>query len=87
MDRNNKMKKDHKEILEVITDYLEKNPELRFGQALFNLRVNEFSNRSNLEQADYKIRDIHGDSDEKILERIKSQLEWFEEQKKEDNTM
>ena len=30
----------------------------------------------------YKIRDIHGDTDNKILERIKSQLEWFEEQKK-----
>ena len=76
------MKSEHREIIKLISDYLNKNPEERFGQALFNLRVNEFSNKIEPEKENYKIRNIHGDSDDKILERIKNQLEWFEEQKK-----
>lgn len=36
------MKKEHQKILELIKSYLEKNPDQRFGQALFNLNINEF---------------------------------------------
>ena len=76
------MKKEHEEILDLISNYLSNHPDQRFGQALFNLGINEFSNRINPEIKNYNIRDIHSDSDEQILNRIKSQLNLFEEQKK-----
>ncbi|MBC2845997.1 hypothetical protein H7F21_12900 [Winogradskyella flava] len=75
-------KKEHQEILDLISDYLSNHYDQRFGQAIFNLRINEFVNKTDPAKEDYKIRDIHGDTDNKILERIKSQLEWFEKQKK-----
>lgn len=67
-------KKEHKEILDLISDYLANHYDQRFGQALFNLGINEFTNRLNPEKGNYKMRDIHGDSDMKILQRIKNQL-------------
>ncbi|WP_299884341.1 hypothetical protein [uncultured Lacinutrix sp.] len=75
-------KKEHQEILDLISDYLANHYDQRFGQALFNLGVNEFVNRLQPEKENYKIRDIHNDQDNVIIERIKSQLKWFEEQKK-----
>ena len=75
-------KKEHQEILDLISDYLSNHYDQRFGQAIFNLGINEFVNKIDPAKEDYKIRDIHGDTDDKILERIKSQLEWFKEQKK-----
>lgn len=76
------LKKEHQEILDLISEYLSNNYDLRFGQAIFNLGINEFVNKVEPAKENYKIRDIHGDADNKILERIKSQLEWLEEQKK-----
>lgn len=76
------MKQEHKIILELLESYLEKNPSLRFGQALFNLQINEFQKTTDPRNPNYNIRDIHGDSDLKIIERIKKQLaliESFEE--------
>lgn len=75
-------KTEHQEILDLISDYLAENPSLRFGQALFNLGVNEFANKSDPAKEDFKIRDIHADFDDEIIRRIKKQLEWFEAQKK-----
>ncbi|WP_216595959.1 hypothetical protein [Flammeovirga sp. OC4] len=75
-------KKEHQEILDLISEYLSNHYSQRFGQALFNLRINEFVNKEDPSKENYKIRDIHGDSDEKILKRLKGQLEWFEDQKK-----
>lgn len=75
-------KKEHQEILNLISDYLANHYDQRFGQALFNLGINEFVNKSEPAKENYKIRDIHGDSDEKIMERIISQLERLDEQKK-----
>ena len=75
-------KKEHLEILNLISAYLSNHYDQRFGQAIFNLGINEFINKTDPAKENYKIRDIHGDTDDKILERIKSQLEWFEEQKK-----
>ncbi len=76
------MKQEHKIILKLLESYLEKNPSLRFGQALFNLQINEFQKTTDPRNPNYNIRDIHGDSDLKIIERIKKQLaliESFEE--------
>ncbi len=75
-------KKEHKEILDLISEYLANHYDQRFGQALFNLGINGFVNKMNPEKENYKMRDIHGDSDKDILQRIKIQLERFEEQRK-----
>lgn len=57
--------------------YLENNPNQRFGQALFNLAINEFK-----ENEGFQLRDIYGDSDLKILNRIEDRLKWFELQER-----
>ena len=75
------MKKEHKIILDLLEMYLEKNPSQRFGQALFNLGINEFQETTDPRNPNYKLRDIHGDNDLDIIERIKNQLIWFESQK------
>ena len=75
------MKKEHLEILDLLKDYLENHPDQRFGQALFNLRINEFKKSSDPLNPIYELRDIHGDNDKDIVERIKAQLEWFDLQR------
>ena len=75
-------KKEHQEILNLISDYLANHYDQRFGQAIFNLGINQFVNKIQPEKENHRIRDIHNDQDSVIIERIKSQLEWFEEQKK-----
>lgn len=75
------MKEEHKLILELIESYLEKNPSQRFGQALFNLNINEFQETTDPRNFNYNIRDIHGDSDFNILERIKNRLDLMESRK------
>ena len=77
-----KPQKEHKEILDLISDYLSNHYDQRFGQALFNLGINGFVNKMNPEKGNYKMRDIHGDSDKDILERIKNQIDRFEKQRK-----
>jgi hypothetical protein len=79
-------KKEHKEIIDLISEYLSNNYDQRFGQTLFNLGINGFANKMNPEKENYKMRDIHGDSDKDILHRIKNQLERFEEQRKKNKT-
>jgi len=76
------MKKEHKEIIDLISTYLEYDPELRFGQALFNLKINEFQKSTDPRNPNYNLRDIHNDNDADILKRIKSQLEWFDLQRR-----
>jgi len=76
------MKKEHKEIIDLISSYLEYDPELRFGQALFNLKINEFQKTTDPRNPNYNLRDIHNDNDADILKRIKSQLEWFDLQRR-----
>ncbi|MEH1009564.1 hypothetical protein VDP25_17630 [Winogradskyella sp. ECml5-4] len=77
-----KMKKEHKEIIDLISSYLEYDPELRFGQALFNLKINEFQKSTDPRNPNYNLRDIHNDNDADILKRIKNQLEWFDLQRR-----
>ena len=57
-----------KEIINIISDYVSKNPNQRFGQLLFNLDINNFKNDKN------EITDIYNDSDEEILKRVKERL-------------
>ena len=53
------MTEEHRTILQAIEDTLNRDPELRFGQALFNLGINEFVNPENPSAAFHKMRDIH----------------------------
>ncbi len=53
------------EILQKLTQYLEDHPGIRFGQALFNLDINEFNKDGSL-----IYRDIYNDSDAEILKRV-----------------
>lgn len=59
---------DIKHILIVLEQYLEANPSIRFGQALYNLNINQpdinFSEN-------HLLRDIYADSDDEILRRLK----------------
>ena len=75
------MKKEHRIILDLLEEYLEKNPSLRFGHALFNLGVNQFQETTDPRNPNYNLRDIHSDHDLDIIERIKNQLIWFESQR------
>lgn len=75
------MKQEHKLILELLESYLEKNPSQRFGQALFNLNINEFHKTTDPKNPNYTIRDIHGDTDLDIIERIKNRLDLMESYK------
>lgn len=60
-------------ILDNIKKYLDKDENakhLRFGQVLFNMNINEFANKNNPESEKFLLRDIHNDSNNKILNRI-----------------
>jgi hypothetical protein len=65
---------EHSEILNILTTYLEENPGIRFGQALWNLKVIEFKSEFPWDD-DYALRDIHADKDSDILNRIKNSLQ------------
>jgi hypothetical protein len=77
-----KMNEEHKIIIDLISNYLEHHPDQRFGQALFNLGVNEFQKTTDPRNPNYNLRDIHNDKDGEILKRIERQLEWFDLQKR-----
>ena len=62
------MKKEHTEILKAIGEFLEKNPEQRFGQALFNLHINEHMEGGT--PGNYRMRDIYSDYDSEIVQRV-----------------
>jgi len=63
------MKKEHKEILKLITAYLEKYPQLRFTQVLLNLDINQFPEEPKY-QCKGLFRDNHDDKDDEVLKRI-----------------
>ena len=65
------MKAEHKAILNILEKYLKEHPEIRFGQALFNLNINEFADKDNPSNKNHLLRDIYNDLDENILNRIK----------------
>jgi hypothetical protein len=76
------LKKEHSTIIELIKSYLEKHPDQRFGQVLFNLGINEFKESPDPRNLKFSIRDIHNDKDSDIIERIERQLAWFDIQRK-----
>jgi hypothetical protein len=68
------MKKETKQILELLGEYLKKNPDIRFCQALHALNINETKNiysGHNGEDVEECIKDNYYNTDEKVLERIK----------------
>lgn len=65
------MKREHQVIITIITQHLIDHPDQRFGQALFNLGINKFSNELNPAADKYLLKDIYNDSDKEILERMK----------------
>jgi hypothetical protein len=64
----------HKRIIRRITEYLDKYPDQRFGQALFNLNINEFESIPTGSGQSGKLRDIYNDSDLQILQRMNKEL-------------
>lgn len=64
------MTKEAEEILHNLEKYLHKNPEMRFGQALFNLNINQFADEKIPESKNFLLRDIYNDEDEKVLRRM-----------------
>lgn len=66
-------KKEHREILNLIAAYLAEHYDQRFGQALFNLGINEFTENPS-HSMNLRLRDIHEDTDDQILQRIKERL-------------
>ena len=58
----------NKKILEIISDYILKNKDQRFGQILFNLNINQIHKES------VECRDIYYDSNEEILNRIAQRI-------------
>ncbi|QSB25890.1 hypothetical protein [Flavobacterium sp. CLA17] len=75
------MIKEHKLILKLLESYLEKNPSQRFGQALFNLNINQFQKTTDPRNPNYNLRDIYNDNDLDIVERIKNRLDLIESQR------
>ena len=65
----------HFRILNLISDYLDNNPDIRFTQALYNLCINEFNNKENPELDNFLFRDNHSDSDEYILKKIEKNID------------
>lgn len=66
------MNKEKRIILQMLKEYLTINPDVRFGQALFNMGINEFSDGANPGNLDWSLRDIHSDSDADILDRMRT---------------
>ena len=58
----------NKKILEIISDYILKNKDQRFGQILFNLNINQTHKET------VECRDIYYDSNEEILNRIAQRI-------------
>lgn len=71
------MEHEHDIILNKLKAFLEKYPNQRFGQALFNLGINQLT-----ENEEFQLRDIYGDTDSEILNRIENRLKWFDLQEK-----
>ncbi|MEI6487751.1 MAG: hypothetical protein WCP52_02245 [Bacteroidota bacterium] len=63
-----------KEIIKLIIEHLEKNPSLRFGQALYNLGVNEDDGKWEPGVKAPGLRDIYNDSDKVVLERVRTRI-------------
>jgi hypothetical protein len=69
------MPREPRDLIEFqLRQYLEQYPDLRFGQALFNLDITQFVDKKNPSAANQHWRDIYNDTDEAILKRMKASL-------------
>ena len=64
------MKAEHKTIMSILEDYLEKNPTQRFGQVLKNLYLQNFVDEKYPDQFQALLRDIYDDEDKAIISRM-----------------
>lgn len=64
----------NKEIINLLTRYVDKNPSQRFGQILFNLDINQFVHKADPAQYNHLLRDIHNDLSEDILKRVNDRI-------------
>lgn len=69
------MTDEHRIILDKLKNYLDEYPDLRFGQAIFNLGINEFK-----QNEEFQLRDIYNDNDTEIINRIEKRLELHNKQ-------
>lgn len=69
------MTHEHRIILDKLKAYLDEYPDLRFGQAIFNLGINEFKQND-----EFQLRDIYNDNDTEIIIRIEKRLELHNKQ-------
>ena len=69
------MTDEHRIILDKLKTYLDEYPEQRFGQAIFNLGINEFK-----QNEEFQLRDIYNDNDTEIINRIEKRLELHNKQ-------
>ena len=74
------MKREHQTLITTLIQYLEQYPEIRFGQALYNLGINEFADKKYPASKKFLLRDIYNDTDEQILSRLE-----FKDIKEEDS--
>ncbi len=58
------------ELVELIKEYSSKNPEQRFTQILFNLKIYEFKD----DDFTQGLRDNYNDLDQNVLKRIRERL-------------
>lgn len=65
------MSNENNQIITILIQHLMDNPEERFGQALFNLGINQFANSINSSEKNHLLKDIYNDTGKQILERIK----------------
>ncbi len=64
------MTEHHRTIMQLLENYLDMHPDLRFGQALFNLGINQIDVHCVDAPGYMFMRDIYEDSDEIILDRM-----------------
>lgn len=68
------MKDTHSKIIQIVSEFLDQNPNQRFGEALFNLNITQFKYdlKDIVKPTDvsYQMRDIYNDNDTCMLNRV-----------------
>ena len=67
-----KLNSNQQHLIKTIIEQWEKYPQLRFGQLLFNMNINQFADEIIPENKNHLLRDIYNDTDVKILKRIET---------------
>lgn len=67
-------KQSNKEIINLLTRYMDENPSQRFGQILFNLDINQFKDKADPSRYEHLLRDIYNDLNDDILKRVSDRV-------------